>query len=179
MRKVVVTEFMTLDGVVEAPEKWSFPYWNADAEKFKNAELSATGALLLGRVTYEGFATAWPGRTGEFADRFNSLPKYVASSTLKKLDWKGSESLQGSLSDAIKRLKRSDGGDIVVHGSVTLVQSLMEHDLVDQYHVLVYPVVIGSGKRLFRAGQQSKFKLVDSTVFGTGVVALTYQPERS
>jgi dihydrofolate reductase len=142
-------------------------------------ELATVRLILIATWNYEGFAAAWPGRTGEFADRFNSLPKYVASSTLKQLEWKGSELLQGSLPDALMRLKHSDGGDIVVHGSVTLVQSLMDHDLIDQYHVLVYPVVIGSGKRLFRAGQQSKFQLVDSTVFGSGVAALTYQPERS
>ena len=177
MRKVIVTEFMTLDGVVEAPEKWSFPYWNSQTEEFKNAELAATGALLLGRVTYEGFAAAWPGRTGEFADRFNQMPKYVVSSVLKKLDWSGSEFLPGSLPEAIRRLKATEEGDVVVHGSVTLVQGLMQHNLVDRYHLLVYPLALGKGKRLLRERQHSKLKLIEAKTFATGVVALIYQPE--
>jgi dihydrofolate reductase len=177
MRKVIVTEFMTLDGVVETPEKWSFPYWNSQTEEFKNAELAATRALLLGRATYEGFAAAWPARTGEFADRFNQMPKYVVSSVLKKLDWTGSELLPGSLPEAIKRLKATEEGDIVVHGSVTLVQGLMQHNLVDRYHLLVYPLVLGKGKRLLREGQHSKLKLIEAKTFATGVVALIYQPE--
>jgi dihydrofolate reductase len=177
MRNIIVTEFITLDGVIEAPEKWSFPYWNAQAEAFKHAELEATGGLLLGRLTYEGFAAAWPGRSGAFAERMNSLPKYVASHSLSNPSWQASEVLQTPLPEAIAKLKAMPGQDIVLHGSATLAQDLIEHNLVDRYHLLLYPIVAGEGKRLFRAGQTTKLKLVGSTSFDTGVVALTYQPE--
>lgn len=174
MRKIIVTEFMTIDGVVESPEKWSFPYWNSETENFKNEELAETGALLLGRQTFDGFAAAWPGRTGDYADRFNALPKYVASSKPLSSIWSGSELLQGRLSDALTHLKNTKGNDIVLHGSVALAQSLIDNKLVDQFNLLVYPVILGAGKRLFREGQQAKLKLVESKTFSTGVVALTY-----
>ncbi|UGQ44576.1 dihydrofolate reductase family protein [Massilia endophytica] len=174
MRKVVVTEFMSLDGVIESPEKWSFPYWNDEIENFKNAELAATGALLLGRNTYEAFAAAWPTRSGAFADRMNSLPKYVASSTLDAVHWQSASLLGQALPDAMAQLKQDEGKDIVVHGSAALAQSLMRHDLVDQYSLLVYPTILGTGKRLFKPGQQAKLKLAGSTMFSSGVVALTY-----
>jgi dihydrofolate reductase len=177
LRKVIITEFMSLDGVVEAPEQWSFPYWNNETESFKNDELTGTVALLLGRATYEGFAAAWPGRTGDYADRFNSLTKYVASASLKTLPWKGSEQLSGDLADDIARIKKAQGGDIVLHGSISLAQSLIKQGLADQINLLVYPIVLGKGRRLFPEGQQAKLKLVESKAFSNGVVSMTYRPD--
>ncbi|HKG93291.1 MAG TPA: dihydrofolate reductase family protein [Gemmatimonadaceae bacterium] len=180
MRRIVVTEFLTLDGVMESPEKWSFPFWNEEAATFKHDELLATDALLLGRVTYEGFAAAWPSRTDEsgFADRINSLPKFVVSTTLRDVSWNNSRLIAGNVADEVARLKDAPGGDIGVHGSCTLAQTLIRQDLVDEYHLLVYPVVRGSGKRLFADGVQASLTLADSKTFATGVVALVYRPAR-
>lgn len=175
MRRIIATEFMTLDGVVEAPEKWSLDYWNDESEKYKNDELRDTGALLLGRVTYEVFAAAWPSRRGDFADRWNALPKYVASSTLKDLAWSGSQLLPEPVAHAAADLKKSPGGNIFVHGSPTLVRSLMEEGLVDELRILVYPLVVGGGKRLFEHGPTATFELVESNAFRSGVVALVYR----
>ncbi|TLY82554.1 MAG: dihydrofolate reductase, partial [Gammaproteobacteria bacterium] len=151
MRKIIVTEFLSLDGVMEAPEKWSFPYMNDEIMKFKSDELFVSGALLLGRATYETFAAAWPSRTdpGGFADRMNSLPKYVLSNTLKEVKWNNSRLIKGNAVDEISKLKQEAGQDIVVHGSRALVNWLLGHGLIDEYHLLVYPIVLGSGKRLF------------------------------
>src|SRR5687768_13024868 len=151
MSKLVVTEFLTLDGVMEAPHEWSFPYWGDDIAKFKNDETMASDAQLLGRVTYEGFAEAWPSRDGEFADKFNAMPKYVVSTTLDKADWTNSHIISKNVAEEIRTLKQQLGGDLVVHGSAALVQFLIENDLVDRYHLLVYPIVLGKGKRLFQA----------------------------
>jgi dihydrofolate reductase len=176
MGKLLVTEFMTLDGIMEAPEKWSFPFWNDEAAKFKRDELFATGALLLGRVTYETFAAAWPSRTDKegFADRMNSLPKYVVSTTLNEVTWNNSRLIKGNVVNEIIRLKQQPGQDLVVHGSCTLVQTLIQQGLVDEYHLLVYPLMLGSGKRLFQDGTQAKLTLVQSKAFGTGIIANVY-----
>ena len=176
-RTLAATLFMTLDGVVEAPDKWSFPFWSDETGKFKSDELRATDALLLGRVTYEGFAAAWPGRKDEegFADRFNSMPKYVASKTLKKLEWNNSHLLKGDLAAEVSRLKQQPGHDIVIHGSPTLIRSLLPHDLIDEYRLLVYPIVLGRGKRLFDEASQAKLKLAESETFSKGVVKLVYR----
>jgi dihydrofolate reductase len=169
---------MTLDGVVEAPEKWSFPFWSEETGKFKLDELRATDALLLGRVTYEGFAAAWPGRKDPdgFADRFNSMPKYVASKTLKKLEWNNSHLIKGELAAKVSKLKQQPGGDIVIHGSPTLIRSLLPHNLIDEYRLLVYPLVRGQGKRLFDEASQANLKLAESQTFSKGVVKLVYRP---
>ncbi|HEX8997748.1 MAG TPA: dihydrofolate reductase family protein [Ktedonobacterales bacterium] len=187
MRKVLVSEFITLDGVVEDPggaEKtphggWTWPYWNDEIGQLKQDELFAGDALLLGRVTYQGFAAAWPSATDEygFADRMNSLPKYVATTTLDTLDWNNSTALTGDVAEAVAALKQQPGGDILVFGSGGLIQTLMRHNLVDEYCLLVYPVVIGGGKRLFADGIPSKLKLVESRPFSSGVVMLRYQME--
>jgi len=176
-RTLAATLFMTLDGVVEAPDKWSFPFWSDETGKFKSDELRATDALLLGRVTYEGFAAAWPGRKDEegFADRFNSMPKYVASKTLKKLEWNNSHLIKGDLAAEVSKLKQQPGHDIVIHGSPTLIRSLLPHDLVDEYRLLVYPIVLGRGKRLFDEASQAKLKLAESETFSKGVVKLVYR----
>src|SRR2546422_3163648 len=177
-RTLVATLFMTLDGVVEAPDKWSFPFWSAETGKFKLAELHATDALLLGRVTYEGFAAAWPGRKDPdgFADRFNSMPKYVASRTLKKLEWNNSHLIKGELAAEVSKLKKQPGHDIVIHGSPGLIRSLLPNGLIDEFRLLVYPLVLGQGKRLFDEGSQASLKLVESTTFSKGVVKLVYRP---
>src|SRR3989441_7526511 len=177
-RTLAATLFMTLDGVVEAPDKWSFSFWSDETGKFKLDEVRATDALLLGRVTYEGFAAAWPGRKDPdgFADRFNSIPKYVASNTLKKLEWNNSHLIKGDLAAEVSKLKQQPGGDIVIHGSPGLIRSLLLHDLIDEYRLLVYPLVLGRGKRLFDEGSQPSLNLVEATTFSTGVVKLVYRP---
>jgi dihydrofolate reductase len=169
---------MTLDGVVEAPEKWSFAFWSAETGKFKLDELHATDALLLGRVTYEGFAAAWPGQKDPdgFADRFNSMPKYVASKTLKKLEWNNSHLIKGDLATEVSKLKQQPGKDIVIHGSPTLIRSLMPRNLIDEYRLLVYPLVRGQGKRLFDEASRANLKLAESQTFSKGVVKLVYRP---
>ncbi|TLZ71083.1 MAG: dihydrofolate reductase [Methanobacteriota archaeon] len=139
-RRLAATVFVSLDGVVESPEKWSFPYWNDEIGKFKFEETFASDAILLGRVTYEGFAAAWPSRKDPdgFADRFNTMPKYVASRTLKTLAWNNSHLIEGDLAKAVSKLKREPGQDIVIHGSPGLIRSLMPLDLIDEYRLLVY-----------------------------------------
>ena len=178
MRKVVVSEFVSLDGVMDEPGQWSFPYWNEEAAKFKSDELFASDALLLGRVTYQGFAAAWPTMegTGEFGERMNSLPKYVASTTLTETTWNATV-IEGDVAAAVAQLKQQPGQDILVGGSATLVQTLMQHDLVDEYRLMVYPIILGTGKRLFKEGMDvMKLTLVETKTTDTGVVILTYHP---
>lgn len=178
MRKIVATTFISLDGVMEDPQ-WSSPYWGDDIAKYKFDELFRSDAMLLGRVTYEGFAQAWPDRTDEqgYADRFNSMPKYVVSTTLQKADWTNSHIISTNVADEIMQLKQMDGQDITVHGSCTLVQYLLEHGLVDELKLLVYPIAVGKGKRLFKDGNQVKLILVETNPFASGAVAMIYQPE--
>jgi len=180
MRKVIVSEFLTLDGVMEAPNEWSFPFWTDEIGKFKLDELFASDALLLGRVTYQGFAAAWPSRTDEagFADRMNSLPKFAVSTTLEKAEWNNSRLIKNHIAEEVSRLKQQPGQDILVAGSADLVHTLMQHDLIDGYQLLVYPVVRGSGKRLFQDGSNTTLKLVETKTFGSGVVLLRYQPAK-
>jgi len=177
MRTLVVTEFVSLDGIMEDPG-WTFTYWNDEIAKFKGEESSASDALLLGRVTYEGFAAAWPQSTDEGADYFNSVRKYVVSTTLDKAEWNNSTLIKDNVVEEITRLKQQDGQDITVHGSATLVQTLIQHDLVDRYRLLVYPVVLGKGKRLFQEGAIATLKLVETQSFSSGVAALVYEPDR-
>lgn len=177
--KIIVTEFMTLDGVVEAPHEWSFPYWTDETAKFKLEELRAADAQLLGRVTYEGFAAAWPTMTDEegFADRMNNMPKYVVSTTLEKADWNNTTIIKTNLAQEAVALKAQPGGDVLVAGSVTLIRALMEHGLVDEYRLLTYPIVRGKGKRLFTDGATAALTLTESRPMGaTGVVLLRYVP---
>jgi len=186
MGRIVVTEFASLDGVIEDPGGaedfkhggWSFEIDRGDeGNKFKVDETEASDALLLGRVTYEGFAEAWPSREGDFADKFNNMPKYVVSSTLSEPEWNNSTVLKGDVAAEVEKLKQQYEGDIVVHGSAQLVQYLIEHDLVDELRVMVYPVVLGSGKRLFGETSDKKtLLLADSKVVGDGVIVLTYVP---
>jgi dihydrofolate reductase len=178
MRKVVVTEFVSLDGVMEEP-RWTFKYWNDEIAKFKGEESSASDALLLGRVTYQGFAAAWPESKAEGADYFNSVRKYVVSTTLDNVEWNNSTLSNDNIVEEITKLKQQDGQDIAVHGSATLVQTLMQYDLVDRYRLLVYPVIVGKGKRLFKVGTTATLKLLESQSFNSGVVALVYDPDRN
>jgi dihydrofolate reductase len=190
MGRIVVTEFVSLDGVVEDPGGaedfkyggWSFEFNRGpEGDAFKLDETRASAALLLGRVTYEGFAAAWPERDGEFADIFNSLPKYVVSSTLNRPEWTNSTVVDASsLRETVAKLKQNTDGDVVVHGSAQLVQTLLEHDLVDELRLMVFPVVLGTGKRLFGdPGEKKKLRLVDSKAVGDGVMILTYAPSTS
>ena len=185
MGRIVVTEFVSLDGIMEDPGGsenfaqggWSFKISRGDeGDKFKVDETFASEALLLGRVTYEGFAEAWPSREGEFADKFNNMPKYVVSSTLAEPEWNNSRVLTGDLVEEVEKLRQEHDGDIVVHGSARLVQTLIEHDLVDELRLMVYPVVLGGGKRLFGETSDKKpLRLVDSKVVGDGVAILIYE----
>src|SRR5829696_6776681 len=178
MSKIVVSEFVALDGVMEAPNEWQFPFWHDEMGQYKFEELFASDALLLGRVTYEGFAAAWPSMTDEagFADRMNSLPKYVASTTLDDAEWNASL-IKENVAEEVARLKQQPGQDILIYGSADLVHTLMQHDLIDEYRLMVFPVVLGSGKRLFQEGSGTKvLRLVDTKTTSTGVALLTYEP---
>jgi dihydrofolate reductase len=189
MGKIIVTEFISLDGVIEAPgggeqfkhAGWSFKFnRGADGDQFKLDETRSSAALLLGRVTYEGFAAAWPSRDGEFADKLNAIPKYVVSSTLTKPTWNNSTVLKGDVADQVAKLKQKQDGNIVVHGSARLVQTLLEHDLVDELRLMVFPVVLGTGKRLFgEASDMKTLRLTSSKVVGDGVAIFTYEPVRA
>jgi len=187
MGRIVVTEFVSLDGVMEDPGgsehskhgAWTFNFNRGDeGNKFKIDETNNAEAQLLGRVTYEGFAAAWPQRSGDpFSDKFNSMPKYVISRTLKKADWNNSTILTGNVVEEVKNLKQRLKGDILVSGSAKLVQTLIANDLVDQLNLMVFPVILGSGKRLFGDTSEMKtLRLADSKPVGDGVLVLVYQP---
>ncbi|MDJ0341904.1 dihydrofolate reductase family protein [Streptomyces sp. H10-C2] len=178
MRKLVVSMFLTLDGVMEAPDQWHGAYFDDEMGATVGAQMAASDALLLGRVTYEGFAAAWPNMADEpGADHMNGSAKYVVSTTLDKAEWNNSTVLSGNLADEVNRLKQQPGKNITVMGSATLIQSLMREDLIDEYQLLIDPVIIGSGKRLFQDGLDHKaLTLVDSKTFSTGVLYLTYRP---
>jgi dihydrofolate reductase len=175
MSKIIVTEFISLDGVAQDPQEWSLSYWNGKIEKFKNDEMAATGALLLGRKTYEVFAGAWPNRTGDFADRFNKLPKLVASRTLKTVAWSPSKLLADPIADSVAKAKKGVQGAIYIHGSLALSQELSKLGLIDEYHLLTYPVVLGEGQRLFGERQKAELELISAEDIGSGVVAQKYR----
>jgi dihydrofolate reductase len=188
MGRIVVTEFVSLDGVMEAPgggEDFRHAGWTfdidrgAEGEAFKLDETRASAALLLGRRTYEGFAAAWPSMQGEFADKLNAMPKYVVSSTLRDPQWANTTVLDGDVAESVPALKDRVDGDIVVHGSAQLAQALLEQDLVDELRVMVFPVVLGSGKRLFGPTTDKKpMRLARSTTVGGGVTILVLEPAR-
>jgi dihydrofolate reductase len=183
MGRIVVTEFVSLDGVMEDPGGaegfahggWTFEIDRGEGDRFKLDETMSSAALLLGRTTYEAFAAAWPSREGEFADKFNSMAKYVVSSTLQDPTWGNTSVLRGDVGEEVARLKREQEGEIVVHGSAQLVQGLLDHDLVDEIRLMVFPVVLGSGKRLFGESGKKRLRLVDSKVVGDGVAILVYE----
>jgi dihydrofolate reductase len=190
MARIVVSEFVSLDGVMEDPggaegyrhAGWTFQFDRGEGDKFKLDEALAADALLLGRVTYEGFAAAWPSMEGEFADKFNSMPKYVVSSTLDKAEWNNSTILRGDVVEEVSKLRAASGGNIVVHGSRRLAQTLIEHDLIDELRLMVFPVVLGTGKRLFGdTSDKKRLRLADSKVVGDGIAILIYEapPEQA
>jgi dihydrofolate reductase len=186
MGKIVVTEFVSLDGVIEDPGGaedyrhggWTFKFdRGSDGDKFKLDEAMGAQALLLGRRTYEGFAAAWPSMQGDFADKFNNMPKYVVSSTLSEPAWNNSTVLGGDVVAEVAKLKDGLAGEISVHGSAQLAQTLLEHGLVDELRLMVFPVVLGSGKRLFAAGEEKKtLRLSSSKTVGEGIAILIYEP---
>jgi dihydrofolate reductase len=188
VRKVMVSEFVSLDGVIEDP-RWTFRFMSEERENFKFDELTASDALLLGRVTYEGFAAAWPSMMeqyrgprraalGEYAEMMDGYPKYVVSTTLEEpLGWNNSTLIKGNVAEEVTRLKQQPGKDILVFGSGALVNTLMQHGLIDEYRLMVFPVVVGSGKRLFGDGiETTVLSLVETNTFGSGVVVLSYSP---
>jgi dihydrofolate reductase len=180
MRKVTAGLFVSLDGVIESPDKWHFPYFNDEMGEAVGAAMAQADAMLLGRVTYQEFASYWPGVSSEdqpFADYMNNIPKYVVSTTLSKAEWNNSTLIKGNVAEEIAKLKQQPGKNIGITGSATLVQSLLQDDLLDELGLMIHPVVVGSGKRLFKEeGDLKALKLVDSKTFTTGVVSLTYQP---
>ena len=182
MRNIIAGFFVSLDGVVEAPETWHFPYFNDEMAEAVESQMAVTDAMLLGRVTYEAFAAYWPNVSAEeqpIADYMNNTPKYVVSTTLDSATWNNSTLIKGNVVEELTRLKQQPGKHIGVTGSVALVQSLLQDDLLDELRLLVHPVVVGSGKRLFKArGDLKRLKLVDSKTFSTGVLSLIYQPVR-
>jgi dihydrofolate reductase len=189
MGKIVITEFVSLDGVMEDPggaEGFKYGGWTfqinrgEDGDKFKLDETMGSDALLLGRVTYEGFAQAWPAREGEFADKFNTMPKYVVSSTLRDPEWTNTTVIEGDLGEAIAKIKDMHEGDVVVHGSRQLAQSLIDQGLVDELRLMVFPVVLGAGKRLFGdTSDKQSLELAEARTVGDGVAILVYRPQES
>jgi dihydrofolate reductase len=183
--KVVVSQFVTVDGVIEDPggsenfERggWAFQFDRGDeGDKYKLDEVMASEALLLGRVTYEAFAEAWPSRSGEFADKFNNMPKYVVSTTLEDPEWSNSTVIKSDVAEEVSKLKQEAGGDILVNGSATLMRELVEHDLVDEYRLMVFPIVLGSGKRLFADAEEPiTLALASAQPLDSGTVILTYR----
>ena len=189
MRKVVAAEYVTLDGVMTDPGGtgeieqggWSNPYFNDELASYQTEQLLASDALLLGRVTFEGFAAAWPSMEeieGEFAVRMNTLPKHVVSRSLREpLPWNGTL-LEGNLADGVAKLKEQPGQDILIYGSGDVVSALHPHGLIDEYRLMVFPVTLGEGKRLFGDGGKADLKLADSWTTETGVAVLRYEPAR-
>lgn len=178
--RLVATEYISLDGVFEEPGHWSGPFFNDEAGQFKWDELQASDALLLGRKTYEGFAAAWPTMpgTGEFGEKMNTMPKYVVSSTLDKLEWTGSRLIKGDLTEEILKLKKQPGKDLLLSGSAQLFNALMRENLIDLYRFMLHPIVLGKGKRLF-ANEEGRnvLDLTETKRFSAGIVILEYTPQ--
>jgi dihydrofolate reductase len=184
MRKVVASEFISLDGVVESPDKWHFPYFNDEMGDAIGAAMAASDAMLMGRVLYEEWAAFWPKQDPDenpVAARMNGVSKYVVSTTLEEpLEWQNSTLIGDNVAEEISRLKEQPGKDISISGSPTLVRSLLEVDLLEELRLMIHPIVVGSGKRLFEEGSDQKaLELLDSKTFSTGVLYLTYQPAQS
>jgi dihydrofolate reductase len=178
MRKIVVSMYATLDGVIDSMEKWHFKSWNDELAAFARQQLFAADALLMGRVTYEIFAATWPTITDDvgFADRMNSIPKYIVSSTLDEPEWNNSTVVAGDVAAAVTELKQQPGQDILVYGGARIVRTLFALGLVDDLHIWVHPVVLGGGTTLFGEGlSPTELTLADTTTFRSGVVVLSYQ----
>jgi dihydrofolate reductase len=181
MRKVIVSTYMTLDGRVDEPRDWAVPYDDDGAAKYHTDLLMNSDGLLLGRKTYEMFAALFPARSGElpYVDRINSMPKYVASTTLEDLEWENSHLLAGDVAEGVAQLKAQPGQDLIMYGCHGLMHSLLEHDLIDEYRILVQPVLLGKGRSFLKDGaERVNLDLVDTTVIPSGVAILTYRPQR-
>jgi dihydrofolate reductase len=176
MRKLVESTFVTLDGVISAPQEWGPPYWDDEHNAYTRRLLFAADALLLGRATYEGFVQAWPERTGEFADRINALPKYVASRTLQEATWNATV-IRGGVAEEVAKLKQAPGENILKYGTGELDRTLLAHGLIDEFHFWMFPVLAGSGDRLIDGIETTHLELVDTTRFASGIVVLTYVPK--
>jgi dihydrofolate reductase len=187
MSRIVVSQFVSVDGVIEDPVgmeelgrgDWTRASSGPEGGKYKVDEIMDAAAMLFGRRTYESYASAWPGRDGEYADKLNGMPKYVVSSTLSDPEWSNTTVLQGDAASAVRELKEQVDGDILVQGSAQLTYTLMEHDLVDEWRLMIFPIVVGAGKRFFDdPGKAVDLRLVESRAVGEGVAILTYEPAR-
>ena len=176
MRKLIESTLVSADGVVADPPLWAMEYRDEEVDADALERFSSSDTMLMGRVTYESFAAIWPAMTGEFADRVNSIRKYVFSSTLEKADWDNSTIVRGDVTAEVTRLKQQDGGELALYGHGRLAQALLEHGLVDELRLSVHPVLVGSGQVLFRDGQKQALEFAGAKTFGTGVVVLTYRP---
>jgi dihydrofolate reductase len=179
LRKIISSLFVSLDGVAEAPEKWHLDYFNDEMGAVVGAQSAAADTILLGRVSYEEFAAYWSDKAGDggLGDYFNDTPKLVASRTLESVEWKNSKLIKGNVAEELSRLKQTEGKNIAIIGSMALVRSLLSDGVLDELELLVHPVVVGNGKKLFPDGaDQQTLKLMKSATFETGVVHLVYQP---
>jgi dihydrofolate reductase len=176
MRKLVESTFVTLDGVIGDPQVWGPPYWDDEHAGYARKLLFSADALLLGRATYEGFAEAWPPRSGEMADRINSLPKHVASNTLKEATWNATI-IDGDVAEEVAKLKEQPGENLLKYGTGELDRTLLAHGLVDEFHFWFFPVLLGGGQRLIEGIDTTHLKLVDTTRFGSGIVVNVYTPK--
>jgi dihydrofolate reductase len=182
VRRIINSTYVSLDGVMEHMERWHFEYIDDDATAFNSELLSTSDALLMGRLTYESFAEAWPPRSGELADKINAMNKYVASSTLEQAEWRNSTIIEGDLADAVAKLKQEPGQDILMFGFGPVAETLLKRGLLDELHVWVHPLfagVGGVGDTLLRDGNSARFELAGTRTFGSGVVVLSYRPEAS
>jgi dihydrofolate reductase len=179
MRQIINSTYVSLDGLTERLEEWHFEYLDDDATKFSWEQLAASDALLMGRLTYEGFAEVWPSQTGDFADKINNMRKYVASTTLEKADWNNSVVIKGDLVEGVTRIKQQPGQDILMYGFGPVAQTLLEHRLLDEVRLWLHPVFVGTGNLsdlLFREGKTVRMKLIAVRTFGPGLLVLSYQP---
>jgi dihydrofolate reductase len=180
MRKLIVTEYLTVDGVTEGFEQWFFPFWDDEIGVVKHDELFACDALLYGRVTYQSFAAQWSPKKPDadaFGQRIDEIPKYVVSSTLKEATWNNTTIISANAAEEVARLKQQPGGSILVAGSASLVQTLRQHDLVDEYHLMVFPILWGRGKRFFEDGEQQSLRHLETLTFKSGVTFSRFEPD--
>lgn len=177
MRRIIVSTYVTLNGVIESPEKWSLQYFDAEAGKFAVEQLFAADALLLGRGTYQGFAAAWPSRSGEFADRINSMTKYVVSATLEEpLEWGPATLIKDNVAEEVAKLKQQPGQNILIYGTGHLAQTLLHHGLLDEHHLWIIPVIwSGGGRRIFEDMDTTALELIDTKTLPSGTVILTHR----
>jgi dihydrofolate reductase len=181
MRRVIVSTYMTLDGRVDELQDWVVPWDDDEPTRYHTDLLTNSDGLLLGRKTYEAFAALWPARSGTFpyVDKLNRMSKYVASTTLENLEWENSQLIEGEVAESVAKLKQQPGQDLIIYGSYDLMRTLMERDLIDEYRILVHPVLLGKGRSFLEDGtNQVNLDLVDSTVTRSGVAILTYVPVR-